>query len=74
MHTLFIACWCVGVAGWFYGARYWLPMWAVGFKKRDRHRGYWRKSLIGFAVFLASAVLAMAAGFVAEKWGGGWGA
>ncbi|MFC5344252.1 hypothetical protein ACETK8_00105 [Brevundimonas staleyi] len=72
MQKLFIVCWCVGVAAWFYAARYWLPMWAVGFKPRDRHKGYWRKVLIGFAAFMLAAVVSMIAGFVAQTWGGGW--
>lgn len=74
MHTLFLACWFAGLAGWIYGSCYWFPMWSVGFKKRDRHRGYWLKSLIGFAVFLASDAMVVAAAFIAETWGGGWGA
>jgi hypothetical protein len=72
MQTLFIICWCIGVAGWFYGARFWLPMWAVGFRRRDRHKGYWLKSLLGFGIFLLAAMMGIAAAMIADTWGGGW--
>lgn len=41
-------------------------------KKRDRHKGDWRKALLGFAIFILAAIVGMMAGYVAEKWGGGW--
>jgi hypothetical protein len=33
MEVIFIGAWCVGVAAHLYATRYWLPMWASGFKK-----------------------------------------
>jgi 4-hydroxybenzoate polyprenyltransferase len=71
MQILFIAGWCVGVAGWFYGARFFLPMWAVGFRKLEKHEGYRRKALMGFAVFLGAALFCFLIGGLAEL-AGGW--
>lgn len=73
MLVLFIAAWCVGVAAWFYSVRYFMPMWRVGFRHREEHKGYRRKSLIGAAVFVGSIAVGFGAGGVAEYWGGGWG-
>ena len=72
MAFVFIAAWCIGVAGWLYGTRYWLPMWAAGFNKVDRHKGYWRKAKTGYGVFILSLAVGFAAGGVAQCWGGGW--
>lgn len=55
-----------------YANRYFLPMWAVGFRKRERHKGYWKKVAVSTGVFLLAFLVAAAAGGVAEIWGGGW--
>jgi hypothetical protein len=73
MLVVFMAAWCVGVAAWFYTARYFMPMWLVGFRHRQEHIGYPRKTLIGAAVFIVAIAIGLAAGGVAEYWGGGWG-
>lgn len=72
MLALFIGAWCVGVGAWFYGFRFFFPMWLAGFRKRDQHNGYVKKAFTGFGMFLASAGVAAAASFIAEYWGGGW--
>lgn len=72
MEVVFIVAWCVGVAAWFYSARYFIPMWRVGFDRREEHRGYVRKALMGAGVFIVAFVVGFAAGGIAELWGGGW--
>ena len=72
MEVVFIASWCVGTAAWFYANRYFLPMWLVGFRKTDKHKGYWRKTLIGTGVFIGALAVGFAAGGIADYWGGGW--
>jgi len=72
MEVVFVGAWFVGLAGWFCGNRYFLPMWAAGFREQDRHKGYWRKSLIGFGIFILAVTVGFAAGGVAQYWGGGW--
>jgi len=73
MLVLFIAAWCVAVAAWFYSVRFFMPMWLVGFRHREGHRGYPRKTLIGTAVFVGAIAVGFAAGGIAQYWGGGWG-
>lgn len=72
MLFVFIAAWCVGVGAWFYAVRYFLPMWLVGFRRREQHSGYLRRTLAGAAVFIAAIAVGFAAGGIAEYWGGGW--
>ncbi len=72
MEAVFIAAWCVGATAWFYSMRYFMPMWLVGFRHRDEHRGYPRKTLIGAGVFIGAIAIGFAAGGIAEFWGGGW--
>ena len=72
MLVVFIGAWLVGVAAWFYGTRFFLPMWANGFRKTDKRRAYIRKALKGYGVFLLALGLGFTAGWIAEYWGGGW--
>lgn len=72
MEVVFVGAWCVGVAALVYASRYWLPMWASGFKKLDKHKGYMRKALTGFGVFILAIGVGFAVGGIAEYWGGGW--
>ena len=72
MLVLFIGAWLVAAAAWFYSVRYFLPMWAAGFRKQDQHKGYGKKALKGAAVFLLAWATGMGAGIVAQYWGGGW--
>lgn len=72
MHIVFIAAWCVCVAAWFYTARYFLPLWWAGVRRRERPKGYVIKTLCGIGVFLAAFAIGWAAGGIAEL-GGGWG-
>ncbi|OJW72768.1 MAG: hypothetical protein BGO57_16170 [Sphingomonadales bacterium 63-6] len=72
MLVVFIAAWCVGVAAWFYGTRYWLPMWAAGFRKTEWRGKYMRKALKGYGVFIVAIAVGFGAGGIAEYWGGGW--
>ena len=58
--------------GHLYGTRYWLPMWADGFRKLEKHHGYRRKAAIGYGIFFAAILVGFAAGGIAEYWGGGW--
>ena len=71
MEWLFIATWCVGVAAHIYGSRYFLPMWASGFKRKPKHNGYRRKALIGYGVFVAAIAVGFAAAGIAQ-FAGGW--
>lgn len=71
MEWVFIGAWCVGVAGHIYGSRYWLPMWAAGFKKRPDHQGYGRKALVGYGIFIGALAVGFAAGGIAQL-AGGW--
>jgi hypothetical protein len=71
MLIVFIVAWCVGAAAHIYATRYWLPMWAAGFRKREEHKGYGRKALIGYGIFLAAAGVSFAARGIAEL-AGGW--
>jgi hypothetical protein len=71
MLILFIAAWCVGVSGWFYGTRFFLPMWATGFRKAQRHEGYGRKALKGYAVFVGAILCGFLFGGLAQL-AGGW--
>ena len=72
MLVVFIAAWCVAMGGWVYSVRYFMPMWLVGFRRRDQHKGYSRKTLLGAGVFLAAIAVGFAAGGIAEIRGGGW--
>ena len=72
MEMVFIGTWCVAVGAWLYMARYFLSMWAARFQKKDRHAGYWKKTLGGCAVFVLAVAAGFAAGGIAEYWGGGW--
>lgn len=72
MQIVFIATWCIALAAWIYSCRYFMPMWLVGFRKRDHHKGYMRKTLIGAGVFLGAIAAGFAAGGIAEM-AGGWG-
>lgn len=72
MLVVFIAAWCVGVAAHIYATRFFLPMWAAGFRKGDKHKGYGRKVLIGYVIFILAIGVGFGAGGIAEYWGGGW--
>ena len=72
MSWVFVAAWCVGVVAHIYASRYFLPMWASGFRKKPEHQGYKRKMLIGYGVFVGAVVVSFAAGGIAEL-AGGWG-
>ncbi len=72
MLIVFMVAWCVGVAAWFYATRFFMPMWAAGFRRKDKHEGYGKKALTGYAVFVAAVLVGLAAGGIAEYLGGGW--
>ena len=72
MEWLFIAAWCVGLAAHIYASRFFLPMWAAGFRKGPEHEGYRRKARIGFGIFIGAVAVGLAAAGVAE-WAGGRG-
>ena len=72
MEVVFIAAWCVGVGAWFYGTRFWLAMWVIGFDRSKRPPGHIRKALVGHGIFIAAVVLGLVAGGIAELSGGGW--
>ncbi|WP_419321530.1 hypothetical protein ACN2C7_02820 [Caulobacter sp. ErkDOM-E] len=71
MLILFIAAWFVSLAGWLYGTRFFLPIWAKGFRKVDRHKGYARKAALGYAVFVSAIIFGFAIGGLAQL-AGGW--
>jgi hypothetical protein len=54
LQLVFIAMWFVGVGGWAWAFWHFMPMWRVGFKEMDQHRGYPRKVLLGVCVFLGA--------------------
>jgi hypothetical protein len=68
---VFIGAWCTAVAGWLYGTRFFLPIWAKGFRKSADNQGYGRKALIGYGVFVGAALFGFAVGGLAEL-AGGW--
>ena len=72
MEWLFIAAWCVAVGAHIYGSRYFIPMWAAGFRKRPEHEGYGRKARRGFTVIVAAIAVGFAAGGIPQL-AGGWG-
>jgi hypothetical protein len=72
MQILFIIAWFVAVGGWFYGIRFFLPMWANGFRPSEKRDGYKRKAIKGCAVFVGALLFGLAAGGLAEL-AGGWG-
>jgi len=71
MLILFVAAWSVGVGGWFYGTRFFLPMWAAGFRRSEKHEGYGRKALRGYAVFIGAVLFGFVFGGLAQL-AGGW--
>ena len=71
MLIVFIGAWCTAVAGRLYGTRFFLPMWAKGFRRSAKHDGYGRKALIGYAVFVGAILFGFVAGGLAEL-AGGW--
>lgn len=72
MEYAFICTWCIAVAAHLYASRYWLPMWAAGFKEKPKHKGYMRKALTGYGVFVLAILVGFAEGGIAQIWGGGW--
>jgi hypothetical protein len=56
----------------YYASRFFLPMWAAGFRKKPQHEGYGRKALIGYGIFVGAILVGLAAGGIAEL-AGGWG-
>ena len=71
MEWLFVAACCVAVAAHVYATRFFLPMWAAGFREHPEHEGYGRKALIGYGIFIGAMAVGFAAGGVAEL-AGGW--
>lgn len=71
MEWVFIVAWCVAVGAHLYATRFFLPMWAAGFKKRPEHEGYGRKALKGYGIFVGAIAVGFAAGGIAEL-AGGW--
>ena len=72
MEIAFIVTWFVAAAAHLYASCYWLPMWATGFRKKQKHQGYMRRALTGYGVFLAAILVGFIEGGVAELWGGVW--
>lgn len=72
MLMLFIAAWFVGVGGWVYGTRFFLPMWAARFQASESRVGYGKKALRGYAVFVGAIIFGFAVGGLAQL-DGGWG-
>ena len=72
MEILFILAVGVGMLAHIYASRYWIPMWAAGFRRLDKHKGYRRKAAIGYGIFVLAILVGFAAGGIAEYWGGGW--
>jgi hypothetical protein len=66
MEWLFLAAWFVAAAAHIYASRFFLPMWAAGFRKRPEHQGYGRKALIGYCIFIGAIAVGFAAGGIAE--------
>ena len=73
MLVVFIIAWCVAMVADIYATRYFMPMWLVGFRKDERHKGYVRKMLIGWGIFTLAIAVGFLAGGIAEYGGGGWG-
>jgi hypothetical protein len=71
MLWVFIGSWCVAMVAHIYACRYFLPMWACGFRRKLAHVGYRRKAAIGFGVFMAAWLVGMMSGVIAEQ-AGGW--
>jgi hypothetical protein len=72
MLILFIIAWFAAVGGWFYGTRFFFPMWANGFRPSENREGYGRKAIKGYAVFVGAVLFGLAVGGLAEL-AGGWG-
>lgn len=72
MLFLFVTAWCVAVIAHLYATRFFLPLWATGFRKTKKHKGYKRKAIIGYSIFILAIGVGFAAGGIAEYWGGGW--
>ena len=72
MLWVFVASWIAGLSGWFYAVRYFLPMWANGFRKQPGHDDYPKRVLIGTSIFFGGMVVGFASGGIAEL-AGGWG-
>jgi len=62
MLVLFIVAWCVAAASWFYGTRYFLPMWAARVRGSDIPDGYGRKMLRGYAIFIGAVLFGLLVG------------
>ncbi len=72
MLILFIIAWVIAIGGWFYGTRFFLPMWANGFQPSDSRKGYGRKALKGYGIFVGALISYFAVGGLAQL-AGGWG-
>lgn len=72
MLWVFVAAWFVAAGSHLYASRYFLPMWAAGFRKKPEHQGYGRKVLIGYGLFVGALLVGFAAGGIANL-AGGWG-
>ena len=70
LEWLFIAFWFVGVSAHLYASRYFLPMWASGFRRKPQHEGYGRKAMVGYAVFVGAVLAGLAVGGIAQLAGG----
>jgi hypothetical protein len=56
----------VALPAWLYAARYFFPMAAAGFRRRDDHKGYMRKALIGASVFVIAVSVALGVAALGE--------
>lgn len=72
MLILFVIAWLVALGAWFYGTCFFLPMWVSRFQKPESRKGYGRKALKGYGIFVGAVIFGFIVGGIAQL-AGGWG-
>jgi hypothetical protein len=72
MLILFIIAWFVAAGAWFYGTRFFFPMCFNRSQQSENCKGYGRKALKGYSIFVSAVIFGFAVGGIAQL-AGGWG-
>ena len=69
LYLFFLMAWIIALGGWGYAFWHFMPMWSAGFQKREHHKGYARKVLIGTGIFIGALAVGFGAMWSIERLG-----